>query len=516
MSNILCFSIRYLIPNPVCHATCDHGKPEWPPSPLRLFQTLLDAAASRWRGQDFVDHAKPAFEWLQQLCPSVIIAPKHYVGVPYRIAVPNNDWDSPARIWAKGGEPIKPHRPIDLKTMKTMQPIRLICANEDGGALYYLYPLSTGNCPHVDTFMQAARCITHLGWGIDMAVGDAKVITSEQAAQLSGFRWQSSTVGGMSLRVPISGTFDDLMRKHCDILGRVTSNGFRPVPPLSTFKVVGYRRSCDPAPRPFAVFSILKPDASGYRAFDAPRRTTVVAGMVRHALARLATEQRPFGWSDADIATIIQGHAPGQQSGPVQLAPDEPRFAYLPLPSIQPRGDRGRYVGMIRRVLVVGRPGMDDAIAWVKRALSGAELVDEHSGEVNALLSLMPDNEWVAQQYWQRSSAWTTVTPVVIPGYDDRSGRKTEKLLRKALMQAGFSAELVRLAELDWRGVGFLSGVDLASRYRRPSNAGQAPVQHVRVCWRDEQGNPVNVRGPFAVGSGRFRGLGLFVSDQRT
>jgi len=76
-----------------------------------------------------------------------------------------------------------------------------------------------------------------------------------------------------------------------------------------------------------------------------------------------------------------------------------------------------------------------------------------------------------------------------------------ERLLRKALRQAGFSDELVNHAEL-------------ASHYRRPQNIHEAPVCHVRIRWRDAQGWPRSVPGPLAMGSGRFRGLGLFVALQ--
>jgi len=99
-----------------------------------------------------------------------------------------------------------------------------------------------------------------------------------------------------------------------------------------------------------------------------------------------------------------------------------------------------------------------------------------------------------------------------VPGYDDRNDAKMERLLRKALRQAGFSDELVKHAELDWRGTGYLPGVDLASHYCRPQNIHQAPVCHVKIRWRDAQGWPRRVPGPLAMGSGRFRGLGLFVA----
>lgn len=516
MSNVLCVTVRFLAPDPEVHGTRDGGQCEWPPSPLRLFQALVDGAASLWRGNNFNEQAKPALEWLQRVCPSFILAPRCKTGLPFRIAVPNNDLDSPARVWAKGGEPAKPHRPIDLKTMKTVCPVRVICNSHEEGPLRYVYPLSDEECPYIDQLTQAARSITHLGWGIDMAVGDAAVITSEQAAQLPGHRWQPSPVGGTPLRTPTIGTLDDLTRRHTDFLNRLTPDGFRPVPPLRVFETVQYRRDDDPAPRPFVVFDILRPQGTDLQSFDTVRRATTVSGMVRHALAECAMQQRPFGWTSSDIATIVQGHAPGEHGGAARLDLHAPRFAYLPLPSIERRSNGNRRATGIRRVMIAGRPGMESAIAWAERALAGVDLVEEHTGIVRGTLSVAPANNYVQRQYTRPAATWTTITPVVLPGYDDRASGKTAKLLRKAFMQAGYPAELVSNAELDWRHVGFFAGVDLASRYRRPANASQAPVVHVKARWRDENKQPIDVPGPLAIGSGRFRGLGLFVACEES
>ena len=82
-----------------------------------------------------------------------------------------------------------------------------------------------------------------------------------------------------------------------------------------------------------------------------------------------------------------------------------------------------------------------------------------------------------------------------------------DDLLRKAFRQAGYSSELLEQTELEWREVGFRPGVELASRYLPPDNLNNAPRIHVRVRF------PSPVKGPIAVGSGRFRGFGLFVVD---
>ena len=53
MPKYLCVRVSFLDPVPTYHGSGDQGEPEWPPSPLRLYQALLDASASLWRGEQF-------------------------------------------------------------------------------------------------------------------------------------------------------------------------------------------------------------------------------------------------------------------------------------------------------------------------------------------------------------------------------------------------------------------------------------------------------------------------------
>ncbi|MER3424646.1 MAG: type I-U CRISPR-associated protein Cas5/Cas6, partial [Nitrospiraceae bacterium] len=125
-----------------------------------------------------------------------------------------------------------------------------------------------------------------------------------------------------------------------------------------------------------------------------------------------------------------------------------------------------------------------DEMAWARRVLSGRDLVDEESGQSSALLSLLPGNVKMVRCYVARADIWTTVTPVVLPGYEDpahyrrrlkqgttaeeqkrllaRLGERIDSLLRKAIVQAGFSEELAAHAELEWRKSGFWPGTDPA------------------------------------------------------
>jgi CRISPR-associated protein Csb2 len=220
-----------------------------------------------------------------------------------------------------------------------------------------------------------------------------------------------------------------------------------------------------------------------------------VAAWVRHATGEVCND-----WPD--LASFVHGHSENGQQATGERA-DE-RFMYLPLPSIERRGERGEHVGSIRRVLIAAPPGFQDRIDWIRRRLPGQELV--WGDDLRGLLNLLPISDWVLNRYVGESRTWSTVTPVVLPGYDDRDAVTAEQLLRRAFGHAGFSEAVVRSLTLEWRNVGFRVGVELASRYCLPERL-NGPRYHIRVRFVHP------IRGPLAVGAGRYRGLGLFVAE---
>jgi CRISPR-associated protein Csb2 len=406
--------------------------------------------------------------------------------------VPNNSGDLMTAAWARGDTETSMAK---FRVEKDVRPTSL-----NGDAIHFLFSLPDGTCPHFEIIQAAARSVTHLGWGIDMVAGNAEILSESEVEKLPGEVWRpSSDRSGTTLRVPRDGTLDNLLEKHQQFLGRLSAGGFKPVPPLSAFNVVAYRRATDPPPRPFAAFTLLKPDASGMRPFDTPPRTREVAGMLRSAVARIAKAQ---DWPEEKINVFVHGKTPnGQHPASGEISPD--RFQYIPIPTINHALGR---VESIRRVLVAAPSNCGQEIAWIRRCMSGEELTNDH-GEPAALLTILPTSDWVLRQYVGESSVWSTVTPVILPGHDDNNFDKAEKLLRTAFMQAGYSKELLNRSVLEWRRVGFRAGVDLASRYPPPDNLNHHPRYHVHVTF------PHPILGPLAVGSGRFRGFGLFAAS---
>jgi hypothetical protein len=172
-------------------------------------------------------------------------------------------------------------------------------------------------------------------------------------------------------------------------------------------------------------------------------------------------------------------------------------------------------------------PGVEDEAKTLDKLLREAHIVFGSPFSIT-LDWFLPGSDWVLRQYIEPSAIWSTVTPVILPGYDDpdhlhrklnncqdadtqkrylaKLDARIDALLRKAFVQAGYATELVQQLELDWRGGGFRAGVELASRYLPPENLNNSPRYHVKVRF------PSAVQGPIAVGGGRFRGMGLFAT----
>lgn len=530
MPDHLCISIHFL--GGEFHGRGDQGEPEWPPSPLRLFQALV-AVNARLGNQ-----ADEALRWLEQQVPPVLIAPRRAAIQPrgYITYVPDNVADLVAKSWIKGG-----NKDIsDYRSEKFTRPT-LLESNDTFPAVHYLWSLEEGTTiPACAELIAAARAISQFGWGIDLVVADAAILPDQETTKFAGKRWlPSEASGGKSLRIPMAGTLADLKNHYKAFLERVSldSNVFKPVPPLAQFTNITYRRASEMSRPPYAVFAIRKPDDSGFAAFSPTRRGLQLSGMMRWAASQ-PDFAISLGWDENKVASFVMGHGEAWGEG-VHKPVNGSRLVFIPLPSIEWRGEaKGNSVGAIRRVLVTvkGYIANEEFNRFV-RHLEGRELVNEKTGEVVAFLRRQSREDGAINKYFAKSSEWVSVTPVILPGYDDpgklrrrlntetltpqektsivlKLETRIEALLRKALRQAGYPDALVQHAELQWRGIGFMQGTDLATAYAVPDQHRRYRRLHVHIVWRNSEGEPLEVSGPFCIGGGRFTGLGLFTSAQ--
>lgn len=494
MTSYFCLSVRFL--QAYSHGRDESGEPEWPPSPLRAFQAVVAASAGRWNERRRIEYALPALRWLEAQPPPEIIAPAGTAStVKCQFYVPDNTADLLVPAWRRGEVTRQVKR-----TEKVVRPTHLA-----GEAVFYLYPLTNGYGPHLDTLTAAARSITHLGWGIDMAAGDAGIIPGEQIAALGGRRWRPAAAGGTPLRVPIEGTMDDLMGKHEAFLSRLSNNAFRPVPPLKAFRVHRYQADDEPLRRPCRVFELRSMDGQRFR--YSPSKLVHLAGMVRHLAIKAMRASPPAGAAPGWAETYIAGHAREGMTEHRQLS-------YLPLPSIgHPHTDPG-----VRRIMIAAPAGDDELLDYVARHLGGQRLEPLRGDEFGnsdppLLVPVRHDN--IARIYTETANSWASVTPVILPGHDDHKPEKTRRLIERALAQSSIEQP----CEFEWSAFSrFPKSLSAhkydankkAAGYLRPDYLNSQTAVHLTLRFSDDR----RVAGPLVIGAGRHIGLGLMAPHQ--
>jgi CRISPR-associated protein Csb2 len=438
------------------------------------------------------ERAVAALTWLESLGKPDVFAPDvardaggdRRLSV-YRSYVPDNIADKVARSWSAGRE----GNLADFRAEKDVRSLSLL-----GEAVTIRYLVGPDVELHLAALVASMRAVTHLGWGIDMVVGDARLVSTSE--RVEGEHWVPRDFGECSLRCPMPGTFGALEERHRAFLSRLAGEVFLPVPPLGTFIRQRYGRTSVVPERPFAAFRLTDPATGRKRAFDAVQRSRDVAAWLRHCVGEIAKDW-PFG----DARYLVHGHSGNGLQG------SGARLSYVPLPTITPSSvERAIHVGDIGRVLVTAPPEHAEEIVWLQRLALGADLTWEN--RTVAALETLPDDDWVLRRYLPRDGAttWTTVTPVILPGHDDHSEKKIERLIRRAMLQAGLEQKVVdEIETLEWGTAGFLAGLRHARSYPAPDKV-KGPRLHVRVRFAQP------VRGPLVVGSGRHRGVGTFVA----
>jgi CRISPR-associated protein Csb2 len=385
---------------------------------------------------------------------------------------------------------------------KDVRPTRLVVQDGEVGTIHYLYPYASAE-PGFELIKNiladAARSITHLGWGIDMVAADASVIDGDKASKLVGERWLPAPGGFSRLRVPRVGTLDGLVRKHHAFLNRLSSDGFSSVPPLSEFDLVSYRPASAPVARPFEIFELLNDDDSR---FAYPQDKLVhLAGMARHLAIQSMQDSPPDGVSEDWVKTYVAGHAkPGEA--------DHRQFSYIPLPSV------GYYHAdpSVRRIMISAPVGDGRFLNHLARRLSGQQLQPTSETQlVNPPMLARSRNDNLAKFYTGPANSWASVTPVILPGHDDHKPDKTRKLIEKAMAQSGIDLPCT----FEWNAISHFPKSLSAHKYDRQKRpTGYIRPEHLlnltAIHLRIRFDNDVEVPGPIVIGAGRHCGLGTF------
>lgn len=473
MTRCLLLSIRFL--DDCYHGLTDQGeKPEWPPSPFRVFQALV---AGNARGSQLPDSIRDALRWLESLDPPVITAPPSRGGRMLLTYVLNNTSDSdPA------SRTPKIIRPTLLNGDRLVQYSWVF---DDGVA---------GASECADLIASAAKHIRCLGWGIDLAIGTGEIVgvLPNPTIERAQYRPDAGiSASGVDFRVPRVDSLMSLERAHADFLGRYKESGITRLESASA--VFDLHRYVVGSARPNVSFRLVNSDGDAV----AIRHQLIkpLVGMVRN-LANLPNVTAALGRETVD--TQFLGH-PKEGAGE--------HLAILPLPTIR----EGPTDGRIRRVMLAEPFESDGKLCRnLGILLDGEELISRtHEYRFPQIfLERVADRDKLLHFYVGVSRIWASVTPVLLPGYDDRKEHRgnhqkriarAKQLVFKAMRQAGVNVN----AEIELSRVPYWTGTLHTTDYDPREKLRHYPRWHIRLVFD----RPVT--GPLVIGAGRYCGFGL-------
>lgn len=512
MNHALIITVRF-------HDGRYHGAGDWPPSPARLFQALVAAAALPALNAE----KRAALRWLEKLDAPVIAAPIIQDGQKVNLFVPNNDLD------AKGGD-IRRIAEIRSAT-KRIRP-KLF---DKSVPLLYIWRFGGDNENQAGCICDIANGLYQLGRGVDMAWAVAEIINETQVedrlSDYPGVIYRPSMAGnGLELDSPKVGSLRELEERHKDNAGR-----FRHVK-LGRSVRTEFTQASKPQFCP-----VVYNSSATHLLFELRRTTESGSPFALWPLTKAAVlVQRIRGEVD-DAGVLISGAAkklwdalPARQGEVLRVfvgrnakeADKKQRIRIIPLPSIgHPHADRG-----IRRIIVEVPPDCpirQDDIAW---AFSGLEVVasevDQGTGEIlSSPVELVQASDHSMLSYFgigedKASRVWRSVTPLAlsekvarrrIPPERRREEAKNgkERLeeeqracheVRQALRHADIREQVVAISV---QREPFEAKGERVEPFSVGTRFSKHQLWHVRV----EFASPV--AGPLVLGDGRYAGLGV-------
>lgn len=478
-----------------------HGVPEWPPSPARLFQALVAAAA---RGKTLPRNAEAALEWLETLDAPVIAAPHARRARGFNNFVPNNDLDAVGGDLARIGK-IRTAKRIHLWLFDAATPLLYAWEFEESGDA----------SAHATTICDITLDLYQLGRGVDMAWGWGEIIAEEcLATRLSkhpgAVHRPSKSAGGNALACPQRGSLASLILRHEKSgarfehkgTGKKTETLFKQ-PPKPRFQQIAY--DCPPD---FFLFNLQGTDATWPQA-----KIAALTERIRDGAAKRLTDALP------DKAGCIEKVFIGRDSTEADKAA---RIRIIPLPSIgHAHADQA-----IRRVLIEIPPNCPIAAGDIEWAFSGLDIseIDASTGEVlvEGPTLASASSQTMLGHYGVYDDApsrlWRTVTPAALPAprrrIDPKRLREEAKGGAERAKEEGTAAGAVLQA---LRHAGITAPVAFIRVQREPLNAkgerAEAFAPGTRFpkerLWHAEIAFGEAVSGPLVIGDGRYLGLGL-------
>jgi CRISPR-associated protein Csb2 len=479
---------------------------DWPPSPGRVFQSLINAA---FAGVPAALHgtmhpAERALEWLERQAPPVVVA---------RDALPEF-----RRKRLQTALPLNNKKDSDLlKSGLQLAPLRRISGYDLNGRdarvleIRYLWQLQYDSKPPLDTLDELASRVSYFGRAEDRVEMEFRVVESLPDIPVEHSRWlPSARNSGLRLGVPRPHSLKELRDRHDLLIPART----RKPNALSCLSLQAYQLHDEvgfPQPVQECIVNLVSYDADPdgvVQSFD-PLVANKFRAWLRAAIIRVAREE--IHWADPAVALeFIAGHMADSGSSKV------PHLAIVPVPSLHRNGQAD---GQVRRFALLGYAAPEHASRAASiyqtlfRSLDECSLI--HDGEPSGLFARVcpadRDKTWAS--YKTTSPIWVTCLPIAftstkfdvckaLTGNAKHLKRQEElaRLIRRALRIQGIPASIADDCSVQVSATPFLPRTQRAEKY---SATGKSFRIHARLTF------PCPVEGPVILGDGRYSGMGL-------
>jgi CRISPR-associated protein Csb2 len=513
MSGVLLISVHF-------HDGRYHGAGDWPPSPARLFQALVAAAALP--GLD--DTKREALKWLEELDAPIITAPAMRTGQAFSLFVPNNDLD------AKGGD-IRRLAEIRSAT-KRIRP-RLF---ETSIPFLYVWHFH-GDDIHAKRICTISDGLYQLGRGVDMAWAMAEILDEAEAEnRLTDYRgvvYRPSENGSSAvLDCPDDDSLKSLedrykagtqrFRRVKD--GRIVRTEFANAPKPR------FRSVANNSPATHLLFDIRRTADAGspFASWPLKKAAALVLKLRDGAVAKLTQKNLTKYFDAGTVNRVLVGRDATEADKAL-------RVRIVPLPSIgHAQVDRS-----IRRVLVEVPPDCpiraDDMVWAFSGLVTASHGINVETGETTAedysieqLVSADDDSQ--LKHYGIGAGAissrlWRSVTPLAlsvvrghiapaqVKGRQTKSGEERQAENRSAIhavMQALHHAGLRhRVASVRVQRESFEARGERSGAFANDTRFSKHQLWHVEIQFAEA------VSGPLVLGNGRYGGLGLMAPVQQ-
>jgi CRISPR-associated protein Csb2 len=487
----LAIGIRYLTGYAVATDVASRDQAEWPPHPARVFMSLV---AAHWQSGGG-DEERQALLWLEQQPTPALLASEADHRPPVTAYVPVNDRPT--------GSGLLQSAPLTRnKQPRTFPRVRPHC-----DTIYLLWE-TADDCPHLAALQALCAKVTRIGhssslvqaWVADTAEIEAVSIThGTTAAHDTAFHFWSpsedsspSENSGVQLRVASEGLFDQLV--VADKQGRRPTIGM-----AATYRRYG---SADPAvPQtiwsPQLIVRRLEPTGDCRHLRLDLSSTLQVAAIMHKAVIRAAHQELGL----EPVPEWISGHRADRSPT------EQPHLAYFPLAFVGEQYATGHLLGLAAAVPA----DLDADSRHIAYAAIGAvqelrlgrlgrwRLATDTQGKANLKAGL-----WTRPEHG--ATRWATVTPFVFDQHPKSKDRVSHHLeLAEMVAAACERIGLPRPSRVRIGNVSAFRAAPPAHVFPRLQRKDGSQRRHTHVVLYFDQ----RVRGPVAIGAGRYRGYGF-------